>query len=193
VHNPSRGSSLSLRRQVRLFATIRRKRFAVIGSIIAVSLLSALVGIRALEDSLEDKLYHDLKLSSEGKPDKTYVNGFDLICFTLNNSSAKEELLRENRRLGANFSASLEACGVNRSCCNLWTQASGIVGLVKNNQVLCVEIYKFDYWNDKDAPRCMQPKNLRFEKQTSSPSRNLAGRPAFNPRRPSYMISEEAQ
>jgi hypothetical protein len=150
-----------------------------------------LAALPAFAASLEDEIFEDLKERSEGKPSQKYIGAFDLICFTLINSSAREELLQEGRRVGSNFSHSLDSCGVNRSCCNLWTQASGVIGVVKNDQIRCVEIHKFDYWLEKNAPRCLKPSNLRVQKQTSPPAEEIPGRPRFRPGRPAYRIGEE--
>jgi len=124
-----------------MLVTMRAKRFAGIGGALLCLLSFTLIAMSAAAESPQDKILEDLRVRSEGKSSPNYIGGFDLICFT-QSGDGREELLREDERLAANFSAALKQCGTNRSCCNMSSHGT-TVALIKNRQILCVEVHKF--------------------------------------------------
>lgn len=170
----------------------RLKGFVVVGGVIAALCLGAVIAIRAFADSVEDKILNDLQENSEGRPSQNYIRTFDLICFTQHSDLVKQNFLREDERLGANFSESLKACGIDRSCCNLSSDTE-IVGLIKNGQIRCVEASKFDYWLENNSPRCMAPDRIRVQHLSQETGARMSAPPKFTPGRPAYLITERRE
>src|SRR5262249_1488097 len=186
------GSSMSQRTSYRMLERTWLKVFVVVGGVIAALCLGAVIAIRAFADSVEDKILNDLQENSEGRPSQNYIRTFDLICFTQHSDLVKQNFLREDERLGANFSESLKACGIDRSCCNLSSDTE-IVGLIKNGQIRCVEASKFDYWLENNSPRCMAPDRIRVQHLSQETGARMSAPPKFTPGRPAYLITERRE
>jgi hypothetical protein len=133
-----------------------------------------------------NKLQNDLNLISEGKLPTDFINGYDYICFPLSNL-IQSELLAESARIG--FPGSAENCG------EYFSPSPGLpieVGLVRNNQIRCINIMKFSYWIKRDGPRCFAPSKLHVVKsRTAPPSQDISGRGSINNDWPHYLITEK--
>jgi TPR repeat protein len=169
----------------------RAKRFAFIGSVfLLLSVLVAMCTFKdAFEGTVEDRIFRDLRASSEGKPSLDYIGTFDLICFAEHGNLVQQEFLRENERLGTNFSLSLKLCGSEKSCCNLSSDTE-IAALIKNHSIRCVGVNKFGYWLENNSARCMRPNWLRVRKLTPESESEVSAHRKLTPGRPAYLITE---
>lgn len=152
------------------------------GFLICLLLFVAWVLVKQFTPDEEDKIFSDMKALAKAEP-PTFINQFDFICLGLSTDYKREFLAA-----GANtYQKSLETCGVGSSCCNN-TSDVGFVGLGKADQMICVEIRRFDYWLENDKPLCTTPNALKVELQTADKATKHPGRPQFSPTRPSYRI-----
>jgi len=169
----------------------RAKRFAFLGSVFL--LLSVLVAMCTFKDAfdgtVEDRIFRDLRASSEGKSSLDYIGTFDLVCFAEHGDLVQQGFLRENERLGTNFSLSLKLCGIEKSCCN-FSSDTEIVALIKNHSIRCVGVTKFGYRLENNSPRCMKPNWLRASKLTPESASEASAHRKLTPGQPAYLITE---
>jgi hypothetical protein len=172
----------------------RKLRYAVIFMIVVGLLLGAAYNIWGRRKGPEARLQADIdELSKDGHPGE-FIKQFDLICFNFSNNNVVEEFNRESLRLGQNFSSSLKSCGVERTCCNLRSDAGGFVGLVRGEEIECLEVNKFTFWPAGDRPICAKPSELSIEHRPYTGPEHPAGRPWISrPGSPSYTIVERKQ
>jgi hypothetical protein len=172
----------------------RKLRYAAIFMIVVGLLLGAAYNIWGGRKSPEARLLADIDaLSRDGRPGE-FIEQFDFVCFNFGNNSVVEEFSRESLRLGQNFSPSLKSCGIERTCCNLRSEAGGFVGLVRGEEIECLEVNKFEFWPAGDRPICAKPSELSIEHRPYTGPEHPAGRPWISrPGSPSYTIVERKQ
>jgi hypothetical protein len=113
------------------------------------------------------------RLSQGGEPGK-YFAGFDYVCFDY--GRAREEFATVAEKKSIPIAQSLAECGVDRSCCNMNSEVGGVVGLIKDGAIRCVELQKANSSFLTDRPICAKPSELivtrgTFTTRVSPPQR----------------------
>jgi hypothetical protein len=172
----------------------RGMRYGAIFMIVVGLLLGAAYNIWGSRKSPEARLLADIDdLSKDGHVGE-FIKQFDFICFNFSNNNVVEEFSREALRIGQNFSSSLKSCGIERTCCNLNSDAGGFVGLVRGEEIECLAVNKFEFWPAGDRPICAKPSELSIEHRPYTGPEHPAGRPWISrPSSPSYTIGERKQ
>lgn len=101
----------------------------------------------------------------------------DLICFNDNNGTERSDFARAAKRVGRDISKSIEACGVDRSCCEVASNVNGVVGIVRGDEIKCLAIWRFVYLLEKGREACIQPSRLRVSIETFETEIGFQGRP----------------
>lgn len=151
---------------------IRIAAFAVVAAMAA-----AAAGLFLYQDD-EQRLRDDLKRLSQGRAPSGILTEYDAVCF--DNGGARADLDEAALRSGLNFQPSINACGIDRSCCNLRSDLGGLAGLVRGDEIKCVEVNRFTYLLDGEQPFCTAPAQLTVVERTFTTRFNPPGRPWFS-------------
>jgi hypothetical protein len=142
------------------------------------ALLLTLITVAAffLWPTVQRKLLGDLQMMSSGQDAAAteVIGSTDWICF--DRGRYQEEFMSESRRLGEPFTRSLEQCGVDHSCCNSDSNIGGVIGLVKDGQIRCVENVDFDVY-PKLGPVCVKPTDVIISRKNVASGTEVPGRP----------------
>jgi hypothetical protein len=114
---------------------------------------------------------------SQGRAPSAIFDKFDAVCF--DGGSGRFDLTVAARQIGLNIEPSLNACGIDRTCCDFRSDVAGFIGLVRGTEVMCVEIDHFSYLLDGDKPFCAKPSQLQVSQQTYATRFNPPGRSYF--------------
>jgi len=140
----------------------------------------------------ETKIAADFdEMSKFGRPG-SYLSKFDYICLLPNTTVLHDRFNQASKPINQNFSKSLSTCGVSKSCCNLNSDV-GIVGLVKDSEVRCVEVHRFDFLLDDDLSLCAAPSELEIVQQTiRTPTRSSERPRTLKPGEPVYRVRRKS-
>jgi hypothetical protein len=161
-------------------------------AVVATVCLVATASVTLAAD-VEDRLLADIARATGRGAQLDFISGFDFLCFAVNATAAKQEFLPLSQRLSSQLARSVADCGTKKSCCNVSSNAAGVVGLVKNDQISCIEINKFDYWPKDNEPICLKPSQLVTTAVTRPFAEIRPGRPRYRAGRPSFEITEQGK
>lgn len=154
-------------------------RLATVLTYVAVTIFSAIIGPNAWGDEEAGVLAGLESVVQPGKPSGLFAEA-DAVCFNFNNARVKEELMEAADRENLGVGASLDACGIGRTCCGLNSDVSGVVAIVKGQQIRCVEIYRFAFLLEANRAACIKPSNLKVTRKIFATRVNPPGRPWFS-------------
>ena len=146
---------------------------------VVASTLLAIIGSCARADEEADILAGLESVVQSGKP-SGLLAGADAICFNFNNARMREELIEATDRENLGVRASLDACGVRRTCCGLNSDISGVVAIVKDQQIRCVEVDRFAFLLERNRAACIKPSNLKVTRKMFATRVNPPGRQWFS-------------
>jgi len=144
-------------------------------AILAVTSL-ALIAYWALPD-LDQKLRRDLDILASGRSlaETQLIGGVDLVC--IDQGAFRHEFLAESTKLGGLFTRSFEKCGIENSCCIETSDLGGVVGLVKDGEIRCVEIESYDLYLKPEEAFCVKPERLAVSRKVAVDGERVLGRP----------------
>lgn len=145
--------------------------------VVLVAVVAVSVGMSVFR-AVPELVHDDLQAISQGHAPFAILNKVDAVCF--DNGKGRADFDEAALRSGLNFQSSLNACGIDRSCCNLGSDLAGLVGLVRGNEIMCVEVKYFTYLLDGGQPICAKPSQLKVSYQTYTTRFNPPGRPWFS-------------
>ncbi|MGY3453116.1 hypothetical protein [Bradyrhizobium sp. USDA 4353] len=126
---------------------------------------------------LDQKLRRDLDALASGRSlaETQLIGGADWVC--IDRSAFRREFLAESVRLGGAFTRSLERCGVDNSCCIDRSDLGGVVGLVKDGEIRCVETESYDLYVRPEQAFCVKPDRLAVSRKVAVDGEHVLGRP----------------
>jgi hypothetical protein len=136
------------------YRILRRFPLAVMFALAGCALL------QGCERSEEQHIVAELDGLSQGDRPGMYFAGFDYVCFDYTSGSAREEFGTVAEKKSIPIAQSLAECGVGRSCCNMNSDVGGVVGLIKDGAIRCVELQKANSSFLTDRPICAKPSEL---------------------------------
>ncbi|MGJ5178877.1 hypothetical protein ACQR16_13710 [Bradyrhizobium oligotrophicum] len=136
----------------------------------------ALVAYCAMPD-LDDKLRRDLEALASGRSlaETQIIGGADWVC--IDQGAFRREFLAESNRLGGTFTRSLEKCGIENSCCIETSDLPGVVGLVNDGEIRCVEAKSYDLYLKPEEAFCVKPERLAVSRKVAVDGEHVLGRP----------------
>jgi hypothetical protein len=163
---------------------------------LAVLLSAALVSWAVASERDEERVAAELERLSHGGGPGEYFAGFDHICFDFVSGSARKEFAEAAARKSIPLATSLAQCGVNRSCCNLDSDVTGVIGLINNGAIRCVSLRKASsaFLAEPQRALCAKPSDLIVKRESFSTRLQPPGRPWMsNPGQFYYKIMENHQ
>ena len=119
-----------------------------------------LISLYALSPELDTQRELN-KVAETGTPGR--LSRFDWICFNDNTGSERADFSRAAKTAGFNLDASLDACGIDRSCCSLDSDTM-IVGYVTGSEICCVD-GRTPYLLDTGNEACIRPSKLLVRRE----------------------------
>jgi hypothetical protein len=117
--------------------------------------------------------------------------GYDYVCFSFDVGQP----WREFAEAAASKSIPIVTCGVGNSCCSVGSDLGGIVGLVKDGAIQCVELKGTIVLPEPHRPICARPSELVVKRETlAEPRQRIPGRAGTpQPGKPYYKVMERPQ
>ena len=128
------------------------------------------------EEGKIESEFDKLALNGEGGANLLQV---DWLCFNDANGAERVDFSRAAKRVGLDIEASLNACGVEQSCCEMDLYDSnrlGTIGLVRGNKVSCVPMKRLIYLLEGTSEACIRPDRLKISKEKFKERVHLPGR-----------------
>jgi hypothetical protein len=135
-----------------------------------------LIAYWALPD-LDQELRRDLDALASGRSlaETQIIGGADWVC--IDHGAFRHEFLAESNKLGGAFTQSFERCGIENSCCIDRSDLAGVIGLVKDGEIRCVETESYDLYVKPEGAFCAQPETLVVSRKVAIDGERLLGRP----------------
>jgi hypothetical protein len=127
----------------------------------------------------EERVVSELERLSKDDGPGEYFGRFDYLCFDsggLVRTEFAEAAARKNFQVPRSLAT---GCGTDRSCCNLNSDVTGIVGLVEGDAIWCVELKKANsaFLTVPARPIWIKPSELIVRRDTFATSMHIPGRP----------------
>ena len=132
-------------------------------------------------DRSEERIVAELDRISQGGEPGQYFAAFDYICISINPGLSSVEFAQVAASKSIPVGKSLE-CTIWSSCCNLSSESGGVVGLVKNGAIRCVELRGTAVLSEAKRSICTKPSALIVNRETiTEPGQLIPGR-SWTPR-----------
>ena len=142
-------------------------------------------------DRSEQHIVGELERLSRGEGPGEFFARFDYVCFDYSSAVPKAEFTEAAAKRNIPVKVSWAACGVDRSCCSLNSDVAGVVGLVKDNTIRCVEMNRA-FLADPPRAICAKPSELVVKKQTFTTAAQIPYRSVRSvPGKTYYAIGEK--
>jgi len=160
---------------------------------LAASASLALLAYCVLTPGLDQKLRRDLDPLASGRSlaETQLIGGVEWVC--IDQGAFRHEFLAESTRLGGAFTRSFEKCGIENSCCIETSDVGGVVGLVKDGEIRCVEAESYDVYLKPAGAFCVKPERLSVSRKVAVDGERVLGRPwVGRAGRTSFEVSKES-
>ncbi len=148
------------------------RRSKVLG-LLAVATIAVAVGTAFLWTSDEALIFADLEAISQDRAPHKILNELDAVCFSFHPALVSDEFYAA---AGRNRALPYKSCGIGNSCCDLMSDAGGVVGLLRGNEIKCVRTERFTYLLESDYALCAKPSDLKIVRRTFTSRVNPPGR-----------------
>ena len=148
----------------------RRMLFAIAGAGVAGFVLYGC-------DRSEQHIVAELERLARGEGPGEFFARFDYVCFDYSGAVPKAEFTEAAAKRNIPIKVSWAACGVDRSCCTVSSEATGVVGLVKGNTIRCVEMTSKPFLADPPRAICAKPSEFIVTQQTFTTATQIPYRP----------------
>lgn len=132
-------------------------------------------------DRSQQRIVAELDRISQGGEPGQYFAAFDYICISANPVLSWVEFAKVAANKSIPVGKSLE-CTIWSSCCNLSSESGGVVGLIKNGAIRCVEMRGTAVLSEAKHSICAKPSELIVSRETiTDPGQRIPG-PPWTPR-----------